>query len=91
MGTVHPRIQVTPDDALVAALDRAAARWPDASRSELVRRLALEGDRSAVESAVRTELRRREGLRRLASLDAVLGADRGVEDELAELRADWRD
>ncbi|MBF9335660.1 hypothetical protein [Microbacterium lacticum] len=86
MGTVHSRIQVTPDDELVAAIARAAVRWPEASRSELVRRLALEGDRSGAETAARAEMRRREGLRVLASLDLGLG----VEEELAELRSDWR-
>lgn len=86
MTTVHPRIQVTPTDDLLAALDRAAKRWPGASRSELVVRLALEGDRSGIEQHARQALERAqaiEGLRALAG-------DLYDPDELRHLREEWR-
>lgn len=85
MATVHPRIQVTPDDELMAALDRAALRWPGASRSELVRRLALAGDRSGLEEHAARTLTRESALRRLHAL----GSDMYDPDELRRLRDEW--
>lgn len=85
MVTVHPRIQVTPDDELLAALNRAAERWPGASRSELVRRLALVGDRFGTEEATRRMLDRQLAMQRLRTLGAEIYDPR--EREL--LRQDW--
>lgn len=85
MPTVHSRIQVTPDDELLAALDRAAEVWPTASRSELVRRLALAGDRSRSEDATRRALDRRLAVERLRKL----GADIYDPRERERLREEW--
>ncbi|MGX1934757.1 hypothetical protein [Microbacterium resistens] len=86
MTTVHPRIQVTPNDELLAALERASSRWPGASRSELVLRLALEGDRSRIEADFARDLRRHE------AVDALRALGEGLydPDELRRLREDWR-
>lgn len=86
MATVHPRIQVTPTDDLLAALERAAERWPGASRSELMVRLALAGDRSGIEQHARDVFERE---RALESLRALVG-DLYDPDELARLRGEWR-
>lgn len=86
MGTVHPRIQVTPNDELMAALERAAERWPDASRSELVLRLALEGDRSGIEHHAQVAVER---AREIETLRALVG-DLYDPNELAHLREEWR-
>ncbi len=85
MTTVHPRIQVTPDDELLAALERAAVRWPGASRSELVRRLALVGDRSGIEETAQQMLDRQLAVQRLRTLGAGIYDSR--EREL--LRKEW--
>ena len=86
MATVHRRIQVTPDDELVAALDRAATVWPGASRSDLVRRLALAGDRSGLEEQARRVAGRRGAIHELRAL----AGDAGTADEREQLRAEWR-
>lgn len=86
MGTVHPRIQVTPNDELIAALDRAAARWPGASRSELVLRLALAGDRSALEEHARRASDRATALARLREVAGGLYDP----DEIRKVREEWR-
>ncbi|MFT4136209.1 hypothetical protein [Microbacterium sp.] len=85
MTTVHPRIQVTPNDELLAALERAAERWPGASRSELVLRLALAGDRSGAEEHVRRAADRAAALTRLRALAGELHSP----DERERLRAEW--
>ena len=86
MTTVHSRIQVTPNDELMAALERARERWPDASRSELVLRLALAGDRSGIEEAAERALRR---ARAVDALRAIAG-DLHDPRELEMLRQEWR-
>lgn len=85
MATVHPRIQVTPNDELIEALDRAAVRWPGKSKSELVLRLALAGARSGAEEHAAEVARRLDALTRLR--DA--GNDMYDPDELAKLREEW--
>lgn len=85
MGTVHPRIQVTPDDPLLAAIARGEARWPGASRSEVIRRLALDGDRSALEEAT---VRRTDRERALAELRALAKAEPAAHEH-ARLRREW--
>ena len=86
MTTVHSRIQVTPNEELLAALDRAAERWPKASRSELVLRLALAGDRSRLDLTAHRTRDRQRALQRLQEL----GAEIYDPQELENLRADWR-
>ncbi|PZU49644.1 MAG: hypothetical protein DI566_00715 [Microbacterium sp.] len=76
---------MTPDEELLAAIERAQARWPDASRSELVRRLALHGDRSAIEEATARKVARTRAIAELRAL--AIGASDA--DELAQLRAEW--
>ncbi len=76
---------MTETDELTAALDAAARRWPQLSRSQLVIRLALEGHRLAMlEQAERLD-------RRQSALERVSGTLTGVypESYLDGLRADW--
>lgn len=87
MTTVHPRIQVTPNDELIAAVERAAVRWPEASRSELVLRLALAGDRSGIEQAADRLVRRADAIDALRALADDLHDPR----ELQRLREEWRE
>ncbi len=85
MPTVRPRHFVTETDELADALDAAAQRWPGLSRSRLISRLALEGDRSA-RSAQQV---RRE--RRLVALRLHSGTATGAygPDYLSRLRGEW--
>jgi len=72
-------------DDLAAALDAAAARWPELSRAQLLVRLALEGHRAAQRAH---EARHR---RRLAALRTHSGVLTGAyqPDYLLRLREDW--
>jgi len=63
--TTRPRHYVTETPELAAALDAAALRWPDISRSQLLVRLAL----SAGEAERVAEQERRD--RRLAALERL--------------------
>jgi len=86
MPTTRPRFQITETDDLRAALDAAATRWPEDSRSDLVRRLIFLGATS-----VETELAERFddwGTR----VDAVSGAFTYAYPDgyLDQLRGDWR-
>ncbi|MBY6388513.1 hypothetical protein HG717_32030 [Rhodococcus erythropolis] len=85
MPTTRPRHFVTETDDLAEALDRAAERWPGISRPQLLVRLALQGDRAAVEAR---EARRD---RRLAAIAELGGSLSGVygPDYLSDLREDW--
>ena len=85
MPTTRARHVVTESDELRSALDRAARRWPDVSRAQLVVRLALAGDESARLDDEDRAVRRRSALQRHR------GALRGVygEDYLERLRDDW--
>jgi hypothetical protein len=76
---------VTETDELAAALDEAATRWPDLSRSQLLVRLALEGHRAA--QRARDEHRRR----RLAALREHSGILTGAYGPgyLDRLRQEW--
>jgi hypothetical protein len=47
VSTTRRRHFVTETDDLARALDAAARRWPGLSRSQLLVRLAMEGDRVA--------------------------------------------
>jgi hypothetical protein len=85
MPTTRPRHQITETDELAAALDEAAARWPELSRSQLITRLALEGHQAAV---VRQRQHRSD---RLEALHRHSGALTGVypSGHLEDLREDW--
>ena len=85
MPTTRPRHFVTETDELRAALDDAATRWPDLSRSQILVRLALEGSRAAQRE--HDERRRR----RLSVLDERSGMLTGAygPDYLERLRQDW--
>lgn len=87
MPTTRPRHFVTETDDLAGALDAAAERWPGLSRSQLLVRLVMEGDRAA---------RRESEGARVAWLDLVhrhSGALTGAfgQDYLATLHDEWPD
>ncbi len=83
--TTRPRHYVTETDDLAAALDTAAIRWPDLSRSQLLVHLALEGHHAAR----RAHDERRN--RRLAALRKHSGTLTGFygPDYLHRLREEW--
>lgn len=83
--TTRPRHQVTETDELAAALDEAAARWPELSRGQLITRLALEGHRAA------SARRRHHRDARLDALGRHSGALTGVypPGHREALREDW--
>ena len=85
MPTTRPRHFVTETDDLAAALDAAATRWPDLSRSQLLVRLALEGDRAA------RRLHDERHQRRLAALRRHSGAFSGAYGPryLQQAREEW--
>ncbi|NNM44713.1 hypothetical protein [Knoellia koreensis] len=68
MPTARPRHMITETDEVAAALDAAAARWPEDadSRAQLAIRLLLEGER-AIEADEQKRVRaRREAMDRTA-------------------------
>jgi hypothetical protein len=82
MPTTRPRYMITETDDLAAALDVAAARWPDLSRPQLLVRLAL----AAAEPLSAEHLR----VRRLAALEHLASGEFAYPPSyLAELREDW--
>lgn len=85
MPTTRPRHFVTETDDLSAALDAAAAWWPNLSRGQLLVQLALEGHRAARQAH---EKRRQ---RRLAALREHSGALTGAygPNYLERLREEW--
>ncbi len=85
MPTTRPRHQITETEELAAALDDAAARWPQLSRGQLITRLALEGHRAG------SALKRQRHNDRLDALRRHAGALTGVYPPgyLEELREDW--
>ena len=85
MPTRRPRHLVTETDALAAALDAAARRWPGLSRPRLLTRLALEGHRAA-EAATRESR-----AARLAAVERHAGVAAGTYGSgyLERLRTEW--
>ena len=86
MPTTRPRLTITETDEVAAALDAAAARWPEVrSRRELLLRLVEEG-REVIDRATEEEVaRRREAIRRTSGV--LTGAYEP--GELERLRDDW--
>lgn len=85
MPTTRPRLLVTESDDLAAALDAAAAQWPELSRPQLLVRLALHGHYAA--RAERHDRRQR----RLAAIRRHSGLLTGAypPDHLDRLRDEW--
>ena len=82
MPTTRPRYMITETDDLAAALDAAAARWPDLSRPQWLVRLAL-----AAAEPLNAEQQRK---RRLAALERLASGEFAYPSGyLAELREDW--
>ena len=85
MPTARARHFVTETDDLATALDAAARRWPGVSRSQLIVRLALEGDHAAQ----RVDDKRRR--RRLAAIRKYSGSLTGAYDPnyRQKVRDEW--
>jgi hypothetical protein len=84
--TTRPRLTITETDDLAAALDAAAARWPDVgSRRELLLRLVEQGRGVIERERDAAAERRRDAIRRTS------GALTGVYEPgyLERLRDDW--
>lgn len=84
MPTTRARHQITETDEISSALDVAAQRWPDEPRSELARRLIVQGARSLEFSSVERALEIELALVELARL----GTDYPP-GYLEQLRQDW--
>jgi hypothetical protein len=85
MPTTRPRYQVTETPEIARALDLAAQRWPNETRSKLLVRLVQAG-RNAL-----TAEHTAQATHRLAAIDATSGKYPNMfsDDHLAELRGDW--
>lgn len=86
MPTTRPRLTITETDDVVAALDAAAARWPEVrSRRELLLRLVEQGREVIGRDHGAATARRREAIRHTSG--ALTGAyEPGY---LERLRDDW--
>lgn len=85
MPTARPRLTITETDELAAALDAAAARWPEVhSRRELLLLLVEEG-REVIDRDLDETARRQAAIRRTSG--ALTGAYEP--GELERLRDDW--
>ena len=85
MPTTKHRFVVTETDQVAQALDDAARRWPEESRSRLLVHLVEEGHRAVLrESAERR-------VARLEAIERTSGVASGVygPDYLSRLREDW--
>jgi hypothetical protein len=86
MPTSRPRLMITETDEVAAALDAAAARWPEVgSRRELLLRLVEQG-RATIERDRDEEIERR-----VAAIHRACGAITGAYEPgyLERLRNDW--
>lgn len=85
MPTARPRHQVTETPAVAEAIDVAAQRWPNESRSKLLLRL-VDAGREALEQRREAVIRHR-----LAAIEATKGKFTGAygENYLEDLRRDW--
>jgi hypothetical protein len=85
MPTSRPRHLVTETDEVKEALDAAALRWPQLSRSQLLAKLALEGHHAVRQIG---EDRRQ---KRLAAIRRHSGTLTGAygPDYLRKLRDEW--
>jgi hypothetical protein len=73
MPTTRPRLTITETADVAAALDAAAARWPEVrSRRELLLRLVEEGHEVIDRATEKEVARRREAIRRTSG--ALTGA-----------------
>ena len=84
--TTRPRLTITETDEVAAALDAAAARWPEVrSRRELLLRLLEQGRIAIDRDHDEATARRREAIRRTS------GALTGTYEPgyLERLRNDW--
>jgi hypothetical protein len=86
MPTTRPRLTITESDDVAAALDAAAARWPEVrSRRELLLRLIAQGRDVLDRDRDDATARRRDAIRRTSG--ALTGAyEPGYLDRL---RDDW--
>lgn len=83
--TTRPRHQVTETPAVARALDRAAKRWPEESRSRLLVRLVeAAGDMLANDESADQQDHRSAVLASAGRYAEAFGPD-----YLADLRADW--
>ncbi len=85
MPTIRQRYAVTETDEVARALDEAARRWPEESRSRLLLRLIDEGYRSIRASVAEQVLARRIAIEETHGLLA----DSYGPDYLERLRRDW--
>jgi hypothetical protein len=94
MPTKHPRIQITADPELAAALRRARVRHPGVPASRLIRDLALRGEAAEDEQELRSaekraavEAKRRDDIEWLIEYTTKPG---GLDREaLAEAHGSW--
>lgn len=85
MPTTRPRVLVTETDELKRALDEAARRWPDQSRSALLVRLALEGHQATQAEQALVVQSRVDAVERWSGFFSE-----GYEPDLLErIREDW--
>ena len=85
--TTRPRHYVTETDELAAALDAAALRWPELTRSQLLVRLAISAGEAELVSVKERRDRRLAALERL-SREGIPGLEYPP-DYLDKLREDW--
>lgn len=86
MPTKHPRVNVTKDQELAAAISRARPLMDGAAEATIVRDLAIRG----AEALVDDDVRRREALERLIALTTDPDSDLDREALLTVRETAWR-